>query len=53
MYDSSGPNPAWDGTTPSGALAAEGTYFYKYVATGPGDGTNKIEGHGFVQLVSH
>lgn len=53
MYDSSGPNPAWDGTTPNGAAAEEGTYFYKYVATGPGDGTNQVDGHGFVQLVRH
>jgi len=51
MYESSGPNPAWDGKSPNGSIAKEGTYFYKYVATGPGDGTNQIEGHGFVQLV--
>ena len=43
-------NPSWDGTTPSGALAEEGTYFYKYLVTGT-DGTTEIDGHGFVQLV--
>jgi gliding motility-associated-like protein len=49
MYESSGPNPAWNGEAPSGIMAGEGTYFYKYVATGPGG--DEIEGHGFVQLV--
>ncbi len=39
----------WTGTTPLGAQAEEGTYFYKYIATGI-DG-NQIEGHGFLQLV--
>tara|TARA_B110000285_G_scaffold231104_1_gene298997 strand:- start:1533 stop:3791 length:2259 start_codon:yes stop_codon:yes gene_type:complete len=39
----------WDGITPSGLEANEGTYFYKYIATGI-DGT-KIDGHGFLQLV--
>lgn len=51
MFDESSLYPTWDGTTPNGTEAAEGTYFYKYVATGPGDGTNQTEGHGFVQLV--
>ena len=39
----------WDGKTKGGINAEEGTYFYKYVATGV-DGT-EIEGHGFVQLL--
>lgn len=39
----------WDGKTKGGLNAEEGTYFYKYVATGV-DGT-EIEGHGFVQLL--
>lgn len=39
----------WDGKTKNGTLAEEGTYFYKYTATGV-DGT-EIEGHGFVQLI--
>ncbi|MDX2359163.1 MAG: choice-of-anchor L domain-containing protein [Crocinitomicaceae bacterium] len=38
----------WNGLTPSGTEADEGTYFYQYVATGV-DGT-EIDGHGFVQL---
>ena len=39
----------WNGTTPSGTEAEEGTYFYKYVATGiNGD---QVDGHGFIQLV--
>ena len=49
VYEGSGPNPAWDGKVPSGTRAAEGTYFYKYVATGPGG--DQVEGHGYVQLV--
>ena len=38
----------WDGTSSSGTEAEEGTYFYKYFATGI-DGT-QISGHGFLQL---
>jgi len=39
----------WDGLTPGGTEANEGTYFYKYKATGiKGD---IIEGHGFLHLV--
>ena len=29
--------------------AEEGTYFYKYIATGIDD--TKLEGHGFIQLL--
>ena len=39
----------WNGKTPSGADAEEGTYFYKYVATGI-DG-KQAEGHGFLELI--
>ena len=39
----------WDGTAPSGNNATEGTYFYKYTATGiNGD---QVSGEGFLQLV--
>lgn len=50
MYESSGPNPAWNGTTPNGAEANEGTYFYKYIVTGI-DGESTLEGHGFLELI--
>jgi len=46
---SEGPNPVWDGTTIGGGIAVEGTYFYKYVATGSGGET--VDDHGFVQLI--
>ena len=49
LYESSSINPAWDGTSINGVKATEGTYFYKYTATGPGG--DKTDGHGFVQLV--
>jgi gliding motility-associated-like protein len=39
----------WDGKTREGLNAEEGTYFYKYVATGIDD--TEIEGHGFFQLL--
>jgi gliding motility-associated-like protein len=49
MYESSGPNPAWDGQTQGGVNAEEGTYFFKYAVYGiEGD---PLEGHGFLQLV--
>ena len=43
------PNAGWDGTTPNGNEAGEGTYFYRYIATGVNG--DKVEGQGFVQLV--
>ena len=43
------PNAGWDGTLPNGDEAGEGTYFYRYIATGVNG--DKVEGHGFVQLV--
>ena len=48
MYFGSGINPAWDGKTKNGALAEEGTYFYKYTVT-PISGA-PLEGSGFLQL---
>lgn len=48
MYESTGPNPVWDGKAGSND-AAEGTYFYKYRAVGAGG--DEITGHGFVQLI--
>lgn len=48
MYESTGPNPVWDGKV-GAVLADEGTYFYKYTATGAGG--DQIEGHGFFHLI--
>lgn len=50
MYESKSANPAWDGKVASGNLASEGTYFYKYKATGVNGDT--IEGHGFFHLIT-
>ncbi|MES2798669.1 MAG: choice-of-anchor L domain-containing protein [Bacteroidota bacterium] len=53
MYNGAGPNPAWDGKSPGGALAEDGTYFYKYIAWGLPNALGElptVEGHGFVQL---
>lgn len=51
LYDAAtykGMGYSWDGNTRIGIPAEEGTYFYKYTATGVnGDVT---DGHGFVQL---
>jgi len=50
-YDllSPGPEYGWNGLAPSGKEAEEGTYFYKYIATGiNGD---EVGGHGFLHLV--
>ena len=45
----SAPTAGWDGNLQNGSEAGEGTYFYRFVATGvSGD---EIEGHGFIQLV--
>ncbi len=49
MYDKTGPNPAWDGTTKSGTLAEDGVYFYKIKLTGT-DGSI-VDLDGFLQLV--
>lgn len=51
MYQNEGPNPVWDGKTPSGADAEEGTYFYKYKVYGVTEGEPPLEGHGFLQLI--
>ncbi len=48
LYEFSGPKASWDGLTPNGAAAPEGTYFYFVKATGF-DGT-EIEKHGSVNL---
>ena len=43
------PQAGWNGVTNLGIDATEGTYFYRYEATGiNGD---KVDGHGFLQLV--
>ncbi len=34
LYEFTGPKASWDGLTPSGAKAPEGTYFYFVIATG-------------------
>jgi gliding motility-associated-like protein len=49
MLEKSGLDTTWDGTSPSGSPAADGTYFVKYVITGI-DGLTKIDGHSFVQI---
>jgi len=49
MYEGSGINPAWDGKSPGGSDADEGTYFYKYKVEGYSGET--LEGHGFLQLI--
>jgi gliding motility-associated-like protein len=51
MHESNGVNPTWNGKTPAGTPAGEGTYFYKYSATGPGESPEPVIGHGFVQVV--
>ncbi len=43
------PTAGWDGTLKNGNEAGEGTYFYRYVATGVNG--DEVEGHGFLQLV--
>ena len=48
VYTGKGINPAWDGKVNS-TDAAEGVYFYKYIVTGVGG--DKLEGHGFLQLI--
>lgn len=49
MYEGNGINPAWDGKTPGGSNADEGTYFYRYKVEGYSG--EIIEGHGFLQLI--
>lgn len=39
----------WDGRTPNGAEAKDGTYYYKYTAIGINN--DEVTGKGFVQLV--
>lgn len=49
VYESSGPNPAWNGKLENGNAASDGVYFYKYVVYGMTE--TKLEGHGFFHLV--
>ncbi len=48
MYEGSGPNPVWDGKEGNNE-AVEGTYFYKFIATGYSG--EEVTGHGFVELI--
>ena len=48
IYESEGPNPAWDGTNQGGNDVEEGVYFYYYEATGVEE--QVITGHGFVHV---
>lgn len=47
MYESTGPNPVWDGKAGNND-AAPGTYFYKAIARGVNG--DEVEIHGFVHL---
>jgi gliding motility-associated-like protein len=49
MFEGSGINPVWDGTSPNGTPAADGVYFVKYEIVGIND--DVINGHGHVTLV--
>jgi gliding motility-associated-like protein len=54
VFEGSGTAPAWDGKTPNGNLAPDGTYFFKYRVEGLPSTSGELqflEGHGFVQLV--
>lgn len=50
MYNAAGPNPGWDGKSPSGTEAESGTYFYRYIVRGLTE-ESTLEGQGFLQLV--
>jgi len=49
VFETTDPDPKWDGTAPSGQEVSDGVYFYKYVATGI-NGT-EIKGHGDITVV--
>jgi gliding motility-associated-like protein len=49
VFETTDPDPKWDGTAPSGQEVTDGVYFYKYVATGI-NGT-EIKGHGDITVV--
>lgn len=49
MYETTSPNPVWDGKVSNGEFAKDGTYFYKYKARGAAG--DEIEGHGFFMLL--
>ncbi|MFN5635576.1 MAG: gliding motility-associated C-terminal domain-containing protein [Flavobacteriia bacterium] len=49
VFETTDPDPQWNGTTPNGNKVTDGVYFYKYVATGI-NGV-EIKGHGDVTVV--
>ena len=49
VFETTDPDPKWDGTTPNGNKVTDGVYFYKYVATGV-NGV-EIKGHGDITVV--
>ena len=49
VFETTDPDPKWNGTAPSGQEVTDGVYFYKYVATGI-NGT-EISGHGDITVV--
>jgi gliding motility-associated-like protein len=49
MFEMEGVNPAWNGKTDNGIPVSQGVYFYKYTVNGFND--QKLEGHGFVELI--
>ncbi len=50
VFESTDPNPTWNGKLQNGNDAAEGVYFYKYLLTGK-DKITTHEGHGYLQLI--
>lgn len=48
MFEGSGVNPKWNGKV-GDKYASEGTYFYKYTATGVNN--EELIGHGFFELI--
>lgn len=50
VFESTDPNPTWDGKLQNGNDAAEGVYFYKYLLNGL-DKITTHEGHGYLQLI--
>jgi gliding motility-associated-like protein len=49
VFETTDPDPQWNGSTPNGNKVTDGVYFYKYVATGI-NGV-EINGHGDVTVV--
>jgi gliding motility-associated-like protein len=50
VFESTDPNPTWDGRLPNGSDASEGVYFYKFFLQGK-DKFTTHEGHGYLQLI--